>query len=162
MKFLELLGLLRKLIKSSFQYVKASTKFHIMKLFFYGDDIDCSHNWELYVKRKENEHELETQKSKSDICIKLIQVVNKFKLSLLLHCQTKNEQKDELIRTMSDKFQQIKKDFADYAKEFERLGGVVPNELKSLINETKMNTFNDMNKYKEFSRKIDSLKEQIK
>ena len=164
----------REFRKMSFRYIKATIEYCVKKPFVYIKAfydtiklfIDYPNSWDRYVKIEEIESENEKQKLEQDKAIaynNLIGTIFMFDISLLAYCSYTNRDDvtGEDYEKLHSEFNQIKDNFKKYVSELEKMGVVIPNELKAIIEDTTIDKFNDFDEYKIFSDKIHAISDTI-
>lgn len=176
MKFtkLRLFFLSRECRKMFFRYIKATIEYCVKKPFMYVKAIydtirlyiDYPNRWDRYVKIKEienkNEKEISNQ-AKAIAYTNFIGAIFSFKILLLAYCNyiNRDDVTDENYETLYAKFNQIKDDLKKYVSELEKMGVVIPNELKAIIEDTTVDKFDNFDEYKIFSDKIHAISDTI-
>ena len=176
MKFtkLRLLFKSRDFRKMFFRYIKTTIEYCVKKPFRYIKaiydaikiHIDYPNRWDRYVKIKEIENKNEKEKSKQAKAIaytNFIGAIFRYDISLLAYCNyiNKDDVTDENYESLYVEFNQIKDDLKKYVSELEKMGVVIPNELKDIIEDTTIDKFDDFDEYKIFSDKIHAISDTI-
>lgn len=150
---------IKNCVKTPFMYFKAV--YDTIKLY-----IDYPDKWDRYVEFREMENKVEIKKAKETKAIAYIKLTGAFYMfdvALLSYCSYLNRDdltKEDYEILFSD-FKQFKEEFKKYASELEEMGVVIPKELKSIVEETKIDRFNNFTEYKQFSNQIEDIFNKI-
>lgn len=164
----------REYRKMFFRYIKATIEYCVKEPFIYVKaiydtirlHIDYPNGWDRYVKIREIENKTEKEKEKQAKTIaytNFIGAIFRFDISLLAYCSyiNRDDVTDENYETLYAEFNQIKDDLKKYVSELEKMGVVIPNELKAIIEDTTVDKFEDLDEYKIFSDKIHAISDTI-
>ena len=141
-------------IKYPFLCIKAVSK--VIKII-----IDNPNRWDRYLKFKEIEHNNKIEEERQENTILRIKFIGEiFRLSTctFAHCSddtTNTAEEDN--KTVQDEFNEIRENIKNQIREFEKRDIVVPNKLKTIIEETNLDNFTDLDDCQEFHQKLKSI-----
>ena len=124
--------------------------------------ISLQTKWEECLKRKVMEDGLEKE-AKVFAYDNLIGILYMFNVALFAYCSYSNRNgvKQEDYDTLYAQFDEIKFNFKKAVNEVEEAGGVIPEELKNIVETTNVDKFTDFEEYKNFSHNIHSIVELL-
>ena len=153
-----------------FLHVKLSIKNWIMKPFMYIKAIyetiklnrDYPSSWDRYVKLKEIEHNTELKQknqAKATAYTKFVGAISRFDICILSYSSSgNNAEKDDY----EIQFDAAKKDVEACIKELEKLDVVIPDELKTIIMTTNVDSHTDLDEYNDFHTNLHTICDKIK
>ena len=114
--------------------------------------------WERYVKRKEEEVAVEEQREKAEVIIARSNFIGAaFQVTLCQLIAINPHTKEQEEKNFAE-FQQSRKELQESIKELEKYGTFVPEELKSDLLETPIDTFKSIEEWEVFT---DSFNQKI-
>lgn len=155
-----------------FLHVKLSIKNRITKPFMYIKAIyetiklnhDYPSSWDRYVKLKEIEHNAELKQknqAKATAYTKFVGAISRFDICILSYssCSSRN---NVLKDDYEVQFDAYKKEVEACIEELKKLDVVIPDELKTFITSTNVDSFTDLDEYNEFHINLYTICDKIK
>lgn len=155
-----------------FLHVKLSIKNWIMKPFMYIKAIyeaiklnrDYPSRWDRYVKLKEIEHNTKLKQknqAKATAYTKFIGAISRFDICLLSYssCSSKSDVTKDDYKVQ---FDAAKKEVEACIEELENLDVVIPDELKTIVMTTNVDSYTDLDEHNDFHTNLHTICDKIK
>ena len=124
--------------------------------------MEYPNKWERYeeIKKINKKNQKEIRKKEAlEAYSSLENAIFCLNLGWISYCSFKQRQDitQEDYQKLFDEFEKAKKNFAVYVSRLVWRGVSIPNELVTLVEETKIDSFSNMEDYEKFSKKLDKL-----